>query len=44
MLRDVERAEDAVRQTLVIAWRELRRLRDPSGFDVAVLPTLALPD
>jgi len=28
VLRDVERAEDAVPQTLVIAWRELPSLRD----------------
>ncbi len=33
ILRDVDRAEDAVQQTLVIAWRELRRLRDPDRFD-----------
>ena len=33
ILRDVGRAEDAVQQTLVIAWRELRSLRDPDRFD-----------
>lgn len=33
ILRDVHRAEDAVQQTLVIAWRELPRLRDPDRFD-----------
>jgi len=33
ILRDVDRAEDAVQQTLVIAWRELRSLRDPDRFD-----------
>jgi RNA polymerase sigma-70 factor (ECF subfamily) len=33
ILRDVGRAEDAVQQTLVIAWRELPRLRDPGRFD-----------
>jgi RNA polymerase sigma-70 factor (ECF subfamily) len=33
ILRDVGRAEDAVQQTLVIAWRELPRLRDPERFD-----------
>ena len=33
MLRDVGRAEDAVQATLVIAWRELPRLRDPERFD-----------
>lgn len=33
ILRDVGRAEDAVQQTLVIAWRELPDLRDPDRFD-----------
>jgi RNA polymerase sigma-70 factor (ECF subfamily) len=33
ILRDVDRSEDAVQQTLVIAWRELPRLRDPDRFD-----------
>lgn len=33
ILRDVGRAEDAVQQTLVIAWRELPGLRDPDRFD-----------
>ncbi len=33
ILRDVDRAEDATQQTLVIAWRELPRLRDPDRFD-----------
>jgi RNA polymerase sigma factor (sigma-70 family) len=33
ILRDVHRSEDAVQQTLVIAWRELPRLRDPDRFD-----------
>jgi RNA polymerase sigma-70 factor (ECF subfamily) len=33
ILRDVDRAEDALQQTLVIAWRELPRLRDPARFD-----------
>ena len=32
ILRDLSRAEDAVQQTLVIAWRELPRLRDPDRF------------
>jgi RNA polymerase sigma-70 factor, ECF subfamily len=31
ILRDLGRAEDAVQQTLVIAWRELPRLRDPDS-------------
>lgn len=33
ILRDIDRAEDAVQQTLVIAWRELPRLRDPDRFE-----------
>jgi RNA polymerase sigma-70 factor, ECF subfamily len=33
ILRDVALAEDAVQQALVIAWRELPRLRDPDRFD-----------
>ena len=33
ILRDVGRAEDAVQQTLVIAWRELPRLRDADRFE-----------
>jgi RNA polymerase sigma-70 factor (ECF subfamily) len=33
ILRDVGRAEDAMQQALVIAWRELPRLRDPDRFD-----------
>jgi RNA polymerase sigma-70 factor, ECF subfamily len=33
ILRDIHRSEDAVQQTLVIAWRELPRLRDPDRFD-----------
>jgi RNA polymerase sigma-70 factor (ECF subfamily) len=33
ILRDIDRAEDAVQQALVIAWRELPRLRDPDRFD-----------
>ena len=33
ILRDVGRAEDAVQQALVIAWRELPNLRDPDRFD-----------
>ncbi|HXS70991.1 MAG TPA: sigma factor [Patescibacteria group bacterium] len=32
ILRDHERAEDAVQNALVIAWRELPRLRDPGRF------------
>jgi RNA polymerase sigma-70 factor (ECF subfamily) len=33
ILRDVDLAEDAVQQALVIAWRELPRLREPDRFD-----------
>ena len=33
ILRDVSLAEDSVQQALVIAWRELPRLRDPDRFD-----------
>ena len=33
ILRDVDRAEDAVQQTLVTAWRELPGLREAERFD-----------
>jgi RNA polymerase sigma-70 factor, ECF subfamily len=33
ILRDAGRAEDAVQETLLTAWRELPRLRDPERFD-----------
>jgi RNA polymerase sigma-70 factor, ECF subfamily len=33
ILRDIGRAEDAVQQALVNAWRELPGLRDPDRFD-----------
>ena len=33
ILRDRQRAEDAVQETLVHAWRELPRLRDPLRFE-----------
>jgi RNA polymerase sigma-70 factor (ECF subfamily) len=39
-LRDVDLAEDAVQQALVIAWRELPRLRDPDRFDAWLQRTL----
>jgi RNA polymerase sigma-70 factor, ECF subfamily len=34
ILRDVERAQDAVQQAFLLAWRELPKLRDPERFDV----------
>ena len=34
MLRDVERAQDAVQQAFLLAWRELPRLRNPERFEV----------
>jgi RNA polymerase sigma-70 factor (ECF subfamily) len=40
ILRDVGLAEDAVQQALVIAWRELPRLRDPERFDAWLQRTL----
>ena len=33
ILRDVDRAEDALQDAVVIAWRDLRGLRDPDRFD-----------
>jgi RNA polymerase sigma-70 factor (ECF subfamily) len=33
ILRDIDRAEDALQDALVIAWRDLRGLRDPGRFD-----------
>ena len=33
ILRDMDRAEDALQDALVIAWRDLRSLRDPDRFD-----------
>ncbi len=33
ILRDADRAEDALQDALVIAWRDLRGLRDPDRFD-----------
>jgi RNA polymerase sigma-70 factor (ECF subfamily) len=34
ILRDAERAQDAVQQAFLLAWRELPRLRDPERFGV----------
>ena len=36
ILRDVDRAEDALQDALVIAWRDLSSLRDPDRFDAWV--------
>jgi DNA-directed RNA polymerase specialized sigma24 family protein len=36
VLRDVDRAEDALQDALVIAWRDLRGLRDADRFDAWV--------
>ena len=33
ILRDVDRAEDAVQQTIVAAWQDLPTLRDPDRFE-----------
>ncbi len=33
MLGDRDLADDAVQETLVLAWRDLKGLRDPDGFD-----------
>lgn len=33
MLRDRDLADDAVQEALVLAWRDLRGLRDPAGFE-----------
>jgi RNA polymerase sigma-70 factor (ECF subfamily) len=33
VLRDIDRAEDALQEALVIAWRDLPGLRDPDRFD-----------
>ena len=33
ILRDMDRAEDALQDALVIAWRDLPGLRDPDRFD-----------
>src|SRR3954449_5071434 len=32
ILRDAERAQDAVQQAFLLAWRELPHLRDPNRF------------
>src|SRR5262245_49355462 len=41
ILRDVDRAEDALQDALVIAWRDLPGLRDPDRFDFWLQRVLA---
>jgi RNA polymerase sigma-70 factor (ECF subfamily) len=41
ILRDVDRAEDALQDALVIAWRDLPDLRDPDRFDFWIRRVLA---
>ena len=41
ILRDVDRAEDALQDALVIAWRDLPSLRDPDRFDFWIQRVLA---
>jgi RNA polymerase sigma-70 factor, ECF subfamily len=41
ILRDVDRAEDALQDALVIAWRDLPSLRDPDRFDFWIHRVLA---
>jgi RNA polymerase sigma-70 factor, ECF subfamily len=36
ILRDVDLAEDALQSSLITAWRELPRLRDPDRFEAWV--------
>jgi len=43
ILRDVERAKDAVQQAFLLAWRELPRLRDPERFQVWLYRLLVIP-
>jgi RNA polymerase sigma-70 factor (ECF subfamily) len=33
ILRDVDQAEDATQQTIILVWRELPKLRDPDKFE-----------
>ena len=41
ILHDVDRAEDALQDALVIAWRDLPDLRDPDRFDFWIQRVLA---
>src|SRR4026208_2374034 len=40
ILRDIDRAEDALQDALVIAWRDLRGLRDPGRLRAGVAQLL----
>lgn len=40
VLRDVDRAEDAVQEAYVAAWQDLRALRDPDAWDAWIRRTL----
>jgi RNA polymerase sigma-70 factor (ECF subfamily) len=40
ILRDIDRAEDALQDALVIAWRDLRALRDPDRLDAWLMRLL----
>jgi len=40
ILRDIDRAEDALQDALVIAWRDLRGVRDPDRFDAWITRVL----
>ena len=41
IVRDVDRAEDALQEALVVAWRDLPGLRDPDRFDAWLYRLLA---
>ena len=43
ILRDAERAQDAVQQAFLLAWRELPRLRDPERFGPGSIGCSSMP-
>ena len=43
ILRDAERAQDAVQQAFLLAWRELPRLRDPERFGHGSIGSSSMP-